>query len=142
MRDTIASILLMRFLGDLRHRAPVPEVQAPLTGPVLAVGVGQRLTRRVPGSTFDTSTIYRVGPMATPARSVTDLLQAWSGGDPAALDRLVPIVYQELRRQAERFVRQESPGHTLQTTALVHETYLRLVDQRQARWQTGRSSSA
>ena len=73
--------------------------------------------------------------MATPARSVTDLLQAWSGGDPAALDRLVPIVYQELRRQAERFVRQESPGHTLQTTALVHETYLRLVDQRQARWQ-------
>jgi RNA polymerase sigma factor (TIGR02999 family) len=75
-------------------------------------------------------------PMATPAsRSVTDLLQAWSGGDTAALDRLVPIVYKELRRQAERFLRHESPGHTLQTTALVHEAYLRLVDQRQAHWQ-------
>lgn len=73
--------------------------------------------------------------MATPTQSVTDLLQAWGGGDPAALDRLLPIVYSELHRQADRLLRRESPGHTLQTTALVHEAYLRLVDQRQADWQ-------
>lgn len=73
--------------------------------------------------------------MATPAHSVTNLLLAWGGGDAAAFDRLVPIVYDELHRQAERFLRSESPGHTLQTTALVHEAYLRLVDQREAHWQ-------
>jgi RNA polymerase sigma factor (TIGR02999 family) len=73
--------------------------------------------------------------MAIPDRGVTGLLQAWGGGDTAALDQLVPIVYEELRRQAERYLRREIPGHTLQTTALVHEAYLRLVDQRQARWQ-------
>ena len=73
--------------------------------------------------------------MATPERGVTGLLQAWGGGDPAALDQLVPIVYQELHRQAQRYLQRENPGHTLQTTALVHEAYLRLVDQRQARWQ-------
>ncbi len=73
--------------------------------------------------------------MATPAHSVTDLLQAWGGGDTAALDRLIPIVYDELRCQADRFLRREVPGHTLQTTALVNEAYLRLVGQHQARWQ-------
>jgi RNA polymerase sigma factor (TIGR02999 family) len=73
--------------------------------------------------------------LVTPAPRVTDLLQAWGGGDTAALDRLIPIVYEELRRQAERLLRTESPGHTLQTTALVHEAYLRLVDQHQAHWQ-------
>ncbi len=73
--------------------------------------------------------------MAIPGQGVTDLLQAWGSGDAAALDQLVPIVYEELRRQAQRYLRHEAPGHTLQTTALVHEAYLRLVDQRQARWQ-------
>jgi RNA polymerase sigma factor (TIGR02999 family) len=73
--------------------------------------------------------------MATPRHDVTGLLQAWGGGDSAALDRLVPIVYDELHRQAQRYLRRENPGHTLQTTALVHEAYLRLVDQREARWQ-------
>jgi RNA polymerase sigma factor (TIGR02999 family) len=73
--------------------------------------------------------------MAIPEQGVTGLLQAWGGGDATALDRLVPIVYEELRRQAQRYLRRETPGHTLQTTALVHEAYLRLVDQRQARWQ-------
>ena len=73
--------------------------------------------------------------MATPGHDVTGLLQAWVGGDAAALDRLVPIVYDELHRQAQRYLRRENPGHTLQTTALVHEAYLRLVDQREARWQ-------
>ncbi len=67
--------------------------------------------------------------MAIPGQGVTDLLQAWGSGDAAALDQLVPIVYEELRRQAQRYLRHEAPGHTLQTTALVHEAYLRLARQ-------------
>ena len=59
---------------------------------------------------------------------VTGLLLSWRQGDAAALDRLVPLVYDELRRVARRHLRRESPGHALQATALVHEVYLRLVD--------------
>jgi RNA polymerase sigma factor (TIGR02999 family) len=59
---------------------------------------------------------------------VTDLLLSWRQGDAAALDRLIPLVYGELRRMARRHLRGESPGHALQPTALVHEVYLRLVD--------------
>lgn len=70
----------------------------------------------------------------TASESVTALLVAWSGGDSAALDRLIPLVEAELRRLAKHHMRRESPGHTLQTTALVNEVYLKLVDQRQARW--------
>jgi RNA polymerase sigma factor (TIGR02999 family) len=66
---------------------------------------------------------------------VTELLQAWSGGDRAALDRLMPLVYDELKRVAARHLAGERAGHTLQATALVHEAYLKLVDQRSARWQ-------
>lgn len=73
-------------------------------------------------------------PMAD-ARNITQLLAAWSGGDRAALDALIPIVYEELRRQASRYLRRERPGHTLQTTALINEAYLRLVDQKSMRWQ-------
>jgi RNA polymerase sigma factor (TIGR02999 family) len=65
---------------------------------------------------------------------VTPLLLAWGSGDRAALDALVPVVYSELRRQAARALRREGAGHTLQATALVHEAYLRLVDQRRAEW--------
>jgi RNA polymerase sigma factor (TIGR02999 family) len=73
--------------------------------------------------------------MATPEKGVTALLQAWGRGDAAAFDQLVPIIYAELHLQAQRYLQRENPGHTLQTTALVHEAYLRLVDQRQALWQ-------
>jgi RNA polymerase sigma factor (TIGR02999 family) len=76
-------------------------------------------------------------PIAAPppaAADVTGLLLAWGAGDRAALDALLPAVYAELRRQAERAMRREATGHTLQPTALVHEVYLRLVDQRRARW--------
>ena len=59
---------------------------------------------------------------------ITGLLAAWGGGDRAALDRLMPLVYQELRRLAHRQMRRERPGDTLQTTALVNEAYMRLVD--------------
>jgi RNA polymerase sigma factor (TIGR02999 family) len=67
---------------------------------------------------------------------VTALLLAWGAGDQAALDRLLPAVYAELRRQARRALRREAAGHTLQPTALVHEAYLRLVDRRQVRWES------
>lgn len=66
---------------------------------------------------------------------VTGLLLAWAAGDPNAVDALLPIVYAELRRQAERAMRREAAGHTLQPTALVHEAYLRLVDQARVPWQ-------
>ena len=77
-------------------------------------------------------------PATPPSSAVTELLRAWGAGDRAALDQLMPVLYAELRRQAERQLRRESAGHTLQPTALVNEAYLRLVDQRQAKWE-GRS---
>lgn len=66
---------------------------------------------------------------------VTQLLIDWSQGDRAALDRLMPLVYDELRRLAHHYMSRERPGHTLQTTALVNEVYLRLVDQKSVSWQ-------
>jgi RNA polymerase sigma factor (TIGR02999 family) len=73
--------------------------------------------------------------MPTPApQEVTQLLLAWSEGDPTALDRLVPLVYTELHRLARRSKRGERPDHPLQTTALVNEAYLRLIDARQVQW--------
>jgi RNA polymerase sigma factor (TIGR02999 family) len=74
--------------------------------------------------------------MATPSREeVTDLLIEWSEGDQEALNKLMPLVYGELHRLASRYLRHERPGHTLQTTALVHEAYLKLVDQTNTSWQ-------
>jgi RNA polymerase sigma factor (TIGR02999 family) len=70
-----------------------------------------------------------------PTESVTQLLVRWSQGDQAALDKLMPLVYSELHRLAGAYLRRERPGHTLQPTALVNEAYLRLVDQKNARWQ-------
>lgn len=68
------------------------------------------------------------------ATGVTELLIAWSGGDKGALDRLMPLVYEELRSVARRHLNLESEGHTLQSTALVHEAYLRLIDQDRVQW--------
>jgi RNA polymerase sigma-70 factor, ECF subfamily len=70
-----------------------------------------------------------------PPQGVTQLLQDWNGGDQAALDKLMPLVYAELRRLANNYLRRERANHTLQPTALVNEAYLRLVDQKKARWQ-------
>jgi RNA polymerase sigma-70 factor, ECF subfamily len=72
----------------------------------------------------------------TPAESaeITELLKAWGAGDQAAFDRLVPVVYAELHRMASRQMRKERAGNTLQTTALVHQAYLRLVDAKVAVW--------
>jgi RNA polymerase sigma factor (TIGR02999 family) len=67
--------------------------------------------------------------------NITELLVGYGRGDKESLDQLMPIVYDELRRQAARYLRRERPGNTLQTTALIHEAYVRLVDQRNVQWQ-------
>jgi RNA polymerase sigma factor (TIGR02999 family) len=72
----------------------------------------------------------------SPPQDVTELLLSWSGGDRDAPAKLMPLVYDELRRLARDHLRRERPGHTLQPTALVNEVYLRLVDQRRVSWQT------
>ena len=69
------------------------------------------------------------------AKSVTALLQAWSGGDETALEGLIPLIYEELHRIARRYLDRERPGHTLQTTALINEAYLRLTEARKVPWQ-------
>ena len=66
---------------------------------------------------------------------VTELLIKWSKGDKAALDELMPVIHSELRRLARRYMARERPGHTLQTTALINEAYVRLVDQQGVEWQ-------
>ena len=74
--------------------------------------------------------------MATPpSQEVTELLLAWNSGDEAALEKLLPLVYDELHRLAHRYLGGERPGHLLQTTALVNEAYLRLVDSSRVQWQ-------
>ena len=73
--------------------------------------------------------------MALASGPITQLLLAWSSGDRAALEELIPVVYPELRRIAARYLRRERVEHTLQPTALVHEAYVKLVDQERARWQ-------
>ena len=71
---------------------------------------------------------------ATSPKEVTQLLVEWGHGDKAALDQLIPLVYDELRRLARGYMRREKQGHTLQTSALIHEAYLRLVDQKNVQW--------
>jgi RNA polymerase sigma factor (TIGR02999 family) len=74
--------------------------------------------------------------MALESPDVTQLLKDWSGGDEAAADRLMPLVHEELRRLAHQYMRREKPGHTLQTSALVNEAYVRLVDQSKIQWES------
>src|SRR2546430_9045355 len=70
----------------------------------------------------------------SPPQPITQLLVDWSNGDEAALTKLMPIIYQELRRRAHQYLRHERPGRTLQTTDLVNEAYLRLADYKQIQW--------
>jgi RNA polymerase sigma factor (TIGR02999 family) len=67
-------------------------------------------------------------------KEIAQLLDEWSNGDRAALDKLIPLVYQELHRIAGKYMKRERAGHTLQTTALIHEAYLKLVGERNMRW--------
>jgi RNA polymerase sigma factor (TIGR02999 family) len=74
--------------------------------------------------------------MMTSQHEITRLLTDWSRGDRQALEKLTPLVYDELRRLASRYLRRERSGHTLQSTALVHEAYLKLVEQKNVKWQS------
>ena len=76
-----------------------------------------------------------VSMQAQSTKEITGLLMAWSEGDETALDRLAPLIHSELHRLARHYMRQERPGHLLQTTALVNEAYLRLIDWKNVRWQ-------
>ncbi len=76
-----------------------------------------------------------VGGGAPATRRVTQLLRAWKGGDEPALEQLTPLVHDELRRVARRYMRRERVDHTLQPTALINEAYVRLIDIRQTQWQ-------
>jgi RNA polymerase sigma factor (TIGR02999 family) len=78
----------------------------------------------------------QAGTAGSNKESVSGLLLAWSAGKQEALNELTPIVYNELRRLARRYMRRERAGHTLQTTALVHEAYTRLVDYNRMQWQS------
>lgn len=73
--------------------------------------------------------------MTSTSDGITRLLSEWRGGNPVALENLIALVYDDLRRQAKRYLRSERQGHTLQTAALVNETYLRLLAQQQINWQ-------
>ena len=73
--------------------------------------------------------------MSSAPQEVTGLLLAWSNGEPAALEELMPVVYEELRRLARHYMNRESENCTLQTTALIHEAYLKLIDQNRVKWQ-------
>jgi len=77
----------------------------------------------------------RMEQMSSSEEEVTALLRRWRDGDEAALNKLTPLVYDELHRLAHKYIRRERPGHTLQTTALVNEAYVRLVDQNSVDWQ-------
>ena len=80
--------------------------------------------------------VIQLGALTAPeAKPITELLLAWGQGDDAARDRLISLVYSELRRRASAKLKGERHGHTLQPTALVHEAYLRLVDQKRMQWQ-------
>lgn len=70
-----------------------------------------------------------------PAGDITELLKAWSAGDSSAIDKLTPLVYTQLHKVAHRQLRRERPDHTLDSTSLVHEAYLKLVRQKDADWQ-------
>ena len=80
--------------------------------------------------------IGKIGPEVNvaPTEEVTRILQEWNHGDQTAASRLMPLVYEELRARAAEYLRHERPDHTLQATALVHEAYLKLVDQDRATW--------
>jgi len=108
-----------------------------LIGNPMSTGPGQRdhgnLTHALSWKCWNTWT--KPNPMGEPDTKVTSLLRQWSGGDPRALEELVPIIHKELRRLAHYHLRRERDGHTLQTTALVQEVYLRFCSQEEPRWE-------
>jgi RNA polymerase sigma factor (TIGR02999 family) len=101
------------------------------------LAIGNDLTPFEPGSILRRTLLWFFSESLMPQspQNVTQLLVEGSKGSKEALDQLLPIVYEELRRQAARYLRHERAGHTLQTTALIHEAYIRLIDQKNVEWQ-------
>lgn len=107
---------------------PVPLVRTGLNS-LLGGGI-------VPGNNQDAQpSNSSAGPRMTASHSVSQLLEQWNSGDRDALDKLLPLIYEELRMMARRHMGQQNPGHTLQTTALIHEAYLRMVKQKEKRFE-------
>jgi RNA polymerase sigma factor (TIGR02999 family) len=106
------------------------RIEPPRVALTLSSGSPSVRTRLIPAAWMDV-----VEVVTASASNVTELLQAWSAGDVRARDQLLPLIYDDLRRQAAGYLRHERPGHTLPPTALVHEAYLRLADQRRMAWQ-------
>jgi RNA polymerase sigma factor (TIGR02999 family) len=106
--------------------ALVPDVIERPHTPDLPINAADEAARRRPG---------QPAGIGASSDDVTQLLRQWRDGNKDALDELFPVVYQELRRLAARYLRRERPGHTLRPTALVHEAFLRLIDQQRVSWQ-------
>ena len=122
--DLFASLICVR--GRPRSQYELAEQQATLGG---LAGI----MRRVKTYSIRLPTCSEMD--ASSPHEVTQLLASWNNGDQAARDRLMSVVYEELHRLARRYMRRESPGHTLQTSALLNEAFLRLVDQKNVQWQ-------
>ena len=114
------------FLGSwTAHNAcPINDLTFPLDGGIVSAKIAP--LRRLE---------LTVSSEPPPSKEVTRLLASWSQGDPSAREALMPLVYGELRRLAASYLRKERSDHTLQPTALVHEAYLRLVEQKNVQWQ-------
>lgn len=114
------------FLGLLSRRVLVRAFRGGCGGPILRLRLARTRLRSY-------ILIHKMSPSSGP--TVTELLAAWSAGDDRAIAELMPRIYDEMCKLAARYLRRERKGHTLETSALVHEAYLRLVDQRHVQWQ-------
>jgi RNA polymerase sigma-70 factor, ECF subfamily len=124
-------------VSDSRAEKP-PSVSKFFLAPDNSVGTARRKSVTIRAVQASDVLSYRRAGVMTTSRSpeeMTRLLLDWSKGDEAALNQLIPLIEQELHRIAHLYMNRESPGHTLQTTALVNEAYLRLIDQKNVRWQ-------
>jgi len=122
---------MISFTGSTRAGIDVAQRAAPTVKRVSQELGGKSANIILEDANFEKA----VGGAAPATRRVTQLLRAWKGGDQPALEQLIPLVHDELRRVARRYMRRERVDHTLQATALINEAYVRLVDIRQVQWQ-------
>lgn len=118
-----------------RTAAALPWMPTPETGFAVRGGAVQELLRTHPTLPIVSTCVPAYTFIVTAPNEITGLLRRWHEGDRAALNLLLPEVYAELRRSAERALRRETPGHTLQATALVHEAWIRLAQGGEPHWQ-------
>src|SRR5450432_3156075 len=119
--------------GKLPYRYSVWAGREPISGPVPNLAESGRPVMIASEAIFPEQ-VASVGDDSS--NGVTQLLTLWGRGDAVARDALIPLVYDELHRLAKHFLSRERPGHTLQSTALVHEAYVRLMDQNRCDWQS------